>query len=204
MSRAESLFGSRGHRLFPKKGINWEEYNMPLLTALAISIGVLGGFVTYAFVGPAAGYSLQIWAAFVAWAAFYHSGGTSAALKSNNPAHLFGAFVGWAALMGTTSLAGQLGVPVAAGICVGIGAAVMVLAANMPALGSIPSSVLGFACVAAYALLANKLGTLTATTLADNPFLNIAASMIVGALLGYLSQQIGVALAAKPKVAAVR
>src|SRR4051812_46009541 len=81
---------------------------MPLLTALAISIGVLGGVATWAFVGPAAALSLQIWAAFVAWAAFYHSGGTSAALRSNIPAHILGAFVGWLALVGTTSLAGSL------------------------------------------------------------------------------------------------
>jgi hypothetical protein len=175
---------------------------MPILTALAISIGVLGGLATWAFVGPAAAFSLQIWAAFVAWAAFYHSGGTSAAVKTNVPAHVLGAFVGWAALVGTTSLAGSLGVPVAAGICVGIGAAVMVLAANMPVFGSIPSTVYGFACVAAYALLANKLGTLMSATLVDNPFLNIAASMIVGSLLGYLSQTVGLALAAKPARAA--
>ncbi|MBC8130141.1 MAG: DUF1097 domain-containing protein [Rhizobiaceae bacterium] len=177
---------------------------MPLLTALAISIGVLGGFATYAFIGPAGGYSLQIWAAFVAWAAFYHSGGTSAALKSNIPAHLFGAFVGWVALIGTTSLTGQLGVPVAAGLCVGIGAAVMVIGANMAVFGSIPSSVYGFACVAAYALLAGKLGTLTSMTLVDNPFLNVAVSMTVGSLFGYLSQAVGLALAAKPRVAAAR
>lgn len=175
---------------------------MPLLTALALSIGVLGGVATWAFVGPAAGLSLQIWAAFIAWGAFYHSGGTSAALKSNIPAHIFGAFIGWAALMGTTSLAGQLGVPLAAGICVGIGVAVMVLAANMPVLAAIPSSVYGFACVAAYSLLAGKLTTLTSTTLADNPFLNIVVSMVVGALFGYVSQAIGLALAAKtPKAA---
>ncbi|GGD39681.1 DUF1097 domain-containing protein [Aureimonas glaciei] len=175
---------------------------MPVLTALALSIGILGGLATWAFVGPAAALSLQIWAAFVAWAAFYHSGGTSAALKTNIPAHLLGAFIGWLALVGTTSLAGGLGVPVAAGICVGIGAAAMVFFANVPLFASIPSTVYGFACVAAYALLAGKLGTLYAATLVDNPFLNIAASMIVGALLGYLSQAIGLAVAAKPRTSA--
>lgn len=175
---------------------------MPILTALALSIGILGGLATWAFVGPAAGLSLQIWAAFVAWAAFYHSGGTSAALKTNIPAHLLGAFIGWLALVGTTSLAGGLGVPVAAGICVGIGAAAMVFFANVSLFASIPSTVYGFACVAAYALLAGKLGTLYAATLVDNPFLNIAVSMIVGSLLGYLSQAIGLAVAAKPRTSA--
>ncbi len=144
-----------------------------------------------------AGLGLQIWAAFIAWAAFYHSGGKEAALKTNIPAHVFGALVGLVALIGTTSLAGALGVPVAAAICVAIGAAVIVLAANVAALGSIPSSVYGFGCCAGYALLAGKLGTLTSVSLIDNPFLNASASMIVGALFGYVSEKIGGMLAAK-------
>jgi hypothetical protein len=174
---------------------------MPLLTALAISIGVLGGVATWLFVGPFAALGLQIWAAFVAWAAFYHSGGKEAALKTNIPAHILGAIIGWAALVGTTTLAGGLGVPLAAGICVGIGAAAMVLAANIGAFGSIPSSVYGFACVAGYALLAGKLGTLTSASLVDNPLINIVVSMVIGSLLGWLSERIGGALAAKSPAA---
>lgn len=170
---------------------------MPLLTALAISIGVLGGIATWLFVGPLAALGLQIWAAFVAWAAYYHSGGKEVALKTNIPAHILGAIVGWTALLGTTSLAGGLGVPIAAGICVGIGAAVMVFAANVAAFGSIPSTVYGFACVAGYALLAGKLGTLTSTSLVDNPLLNIVVSMVVGALFGWLSERLGGVLATK-------
>ena len=174
---------------------------MPLLTALVISIGALGGVATWLFVGPLAGLGLQIWAAFIAWAAYYHSGGGVGALKSNIPAHIFGALVGLLALIGVTHLAGSLGVPVAAGICVAFGAAAIVLAANVGALGSIPSSVYGFAACAGYALLANKLGTLTSASLVDNPFVNASASMVVGAVAGHLSQLIGVALAAKPDTA---
>ena len=175
---------------------------MPMLTALAISIGVLGGVATWLFVGPLAVLGLQIWAAFVAWAAFYHSGGKEAALKTNIPAHILGAIVGWAALVGTTSLAGGLGVPLAAGICVGIGAAVMVLAANASMFSSIPSTVYGFACVAGYALLAGKLGTLMSASLVDNPLINIVISMVIGALFGWLSERIGGALAAKAPASA--
>jgi len=175
---------------------------MPLLSALAISIGVLGGVATWLFVGPLAALGLQIWAAFVAWAAYYHSGGKEAALKTNIPAHILGAIVGWAALFGTVSLAGGLGVPIAAGICVGIGAAIMVLAANISAFGSIPSTVYGFACVAGYALLAGKLGTLTSASLVDNPLINIVVSMVIGALFGWLSERIGGALATKAPTSA--
>jgi hypothetical protein len=177
-------------------------FDMPLLTALAISIGVLGGVATWAFVGPLGALGLQIWAAFIAWAAFYHSGGKEASLKTNIPAHIWGAVLGWLALLGVTLLNGSLGVPVAAGISVGVTVIILVLGANMPVFGSIPSAVYGFACVAAYGLLAGKLGTLTAASLVDNPLINIVISMIIGSLLGWLSQRIGVALAEKSPAAA--
>jgi hypothetical protein len=174
---------------------------MPLVTALAISIGVLGGIATWLFVGPLAVLGLQIWAAFIAWGAYYHSGGKEASLKSNIPAHIWGAIVAWISLLATTALAGSLGVPIAAGICVGIGVIILVFGANMPLLAQIPSSVYGFACVAAYALLANKLGTLTSASVVDNPLINIVVSMVIGSLLGWLSEKIGGALAARQATA---
>ncbi len=173
---------------------------MPLLTALAVSIGALAAVATYLFVGPLAALGLQIWAAFIAWAAFYHSGGKTAALASNIPAHIFGAFVGWVALYGVTVLGGSLGVPAAAALTVGIGAFVIVIAANMPALASIPSAVYGFGCIAAYSLLAGKIETLTAASIVDNPLINIVVSMVIGALFGFASEKIGVAMA-KPAAA---
>jgi hypothetical protein len=174
---------------------------MPLLTALAISIGALGGIATWLFVGPAAGLGLQIWAAFIAWAAFYHSGGGTAALTKNIPAHIFGGLVGLVSLIGIVNLAGSLGLPVAAGICVGLGAAAIVIAANVPALAMIPASVYGFGCTAAYALLGAKLETLTSVSLINNPWLCVSASMIVGALFGYASEAAGKAMAGSPAAA---
>ena len=170
---------------------------MPLLTALALSIGILGGIATYLFVGPAAALGLQIWAAFVAWAAYYHSGGKEASLKSNIPAHIWGAILGWIALLLINALAGSMGVPLAAGISVAVTVIVLVLGANIPLFASIPSAVYGYACVAAYGLLAGKLATLTTVSLVDNPLINIVVSMIIGSLLGWLSEKIGTALAAK-------
>ena len=175
---------------------------MPLLTALALSIGILGGIATWLFVGPMAGLGLQIWAAFVAWAAYYHSGGKEVSLKSNIPAHIWGAVLGWVVLLGINGLAGSLGVPLAAGISVAITVIVLVLGANISMFASIPSAVYGYACVAAYALLAGKLGTLTAASLVDNPLINIVVSMVIGALLGWLSERIAGALATKTPAAA--
>jgi hypothetical protein len=171
---------------------------MSLITALALSIGTLGGVATWLFVGPAAALGLQIWAAFNAWAAYYHSGGKNDALKSNIPAHIWGAFLGWVGMFGITQLGDSLGVPLAAGLCVGITVIVLVLGAKIPALAQIPSAVYGYTGVAAFTLLAGKLDTLTSASINDNPFINIVVSMVVGALFGWLSEQIASALAAKP------
>jgi hypothetical protein len=178
-----------------------EGIDMPLITALAISIGVLGGIATWLFVGPLAAVGLQIWAAFIAWGAYYHSGGKEASLKNNIPAHIWGALLAWASLFATATLANALGVPLAAGICVGIGVVILVFGANMPLLAQIPSAVYGFACVAAYTLLAGKLGTLTSASIVDNPLINIVVSMVIGALLGWLSEKIAGALAARKATA---
>ncbi|MBS3650881.1 DUF1097 domain-containing protein [Pseudaminobacter sp. 19-2017] len=175
---------------------------MPLLTALAISIGVLGGIATWLFVGPVGALGLQIWAAFVAWAAFFHSGGGQAALKTNIPAHVYGAIIAWIVFVLLGALAGPLGIPVAAGILVGLGVIAMVLGANAPALSSIPSSVYGFACVAGYTLLAGKTGTVLSASLVDNPLINIVISMVIGAVFGFISEKAAGALTkARPTTA---
>jgi len=165
---------------------------MPILTALAISIGVLGGIATYLFLGPMGGLGLQIWAAFVAWACFFHNGGKESGLMTTIVCNIFGVIVAWAAFILFNGIAGGMGAPMAAGIAVAIAAAVMCLAANVPALGSIPSSVYGFACTAGFALLAGggKLGMLYSSAITDNPAINIIASMVIGAVFAYVSEKV--------------
>jgi hypothetical protein len=48
---------------------------MDIVTALALSIGLLGGVATYLYLSDPLVLGLQIWAAFIAWASFYHCGG---------------------------------------------------------------------------------------------------------------------------------
>jgi len=165
---------------------------MPLLTALAVSIGVLGGIATYLFLGPLGGMGLQIWAAFVAWACFYHNGGKEGGLTTTIVCNIFGVIVAWLAFILFNAIVGGMGAPLAAGIAVAIAAAAMCLAANVPSLSSIPSSVYGFACTAGFTLLAGggKLGNLFSGSFGDSPVLNIVASMVIGAVFGYASEKV--------------
>jgi hypothetical protein len=171
---------------------------MDLITALAVSIGVLGGIAAWLFLGPLGALGLSVRAAFIAWASFYHCGGKEAGLQKTIINNVFGAIVGWIALLLVTQipLAGALALPLWAGICVAVAVFVLVYAAKNPMLSDIPAGVLGFACVVALALAGNKLGTLTAASL-ENPLINIVISMVIGAVFGYVSEKGAGALVAK-------
>ncbi len=158
---------------------------MSILIALAISIGLLAVVATWVFLGPLAAMNLQIWQAFIAWASFYHCGGKAAGLKNTAICMSFGAVVGAVSVM----LAGQLGGlgALAAPVAVGIGAAVIVLAAHVQMLATIPACVYGFASVAGLILVKG-----TAPVDAIVPTI---ASIVIGAAFGYASEALGNKLA---------
>jgi hypothetical protein len=174
---------------------------MPLLTALAISIGGLGGIATWIYLGPLGGV-LQIWATFIAWGCFYHCGGKEAGLKTTIVCNIAGAVIAWIALVivvNTGGIGGALPQGLWAGIVVGVTVAVMMLVANMPMFATIPAMVYGYASVAAYFLL--KGGELMAGDM-TNPLITVVVSMVLGAILGYVSEKIAAALASKATAAA--
>ena len=141
---------------------------MGMITALAASIGLLGGVATWLFLGPLGALGLSIWAAFIGWATFYHCGGKEAGLQKAIVNNLFGAVVAWVALMLITKipLAGSLGLPLWAGICVAITVFVLVYAAKNAMFSDIPAGVFGYASVVALALAGSKLDALASPSLA--------------------------------------
>src|SRR3990172_5660429 len=168
---------------------------MDLITALALSIGVLGGIATFLFLSPF-GMGLQIWAAFLGWASFFHCGGKEKGFLDSVIANIWGAVMAGLTLIAVsgTGLADSFGLPIWAGICVAIGVAIMILGAKIPLLSAIPAAVYGYAATVALALLSqNGLENLTVPTL-GNPVLNVAASMAIGGVFGYVSQKVAGAL----------
>lgn len=153
---------------------------MTVLIALAISIGILAVVATWVFLGPLAAFQMQIWQAFIAWACFFHAGGKTDGLTKTVVCMSFGAVVGMASVM----LAGQLGGlgALAAPVAVGIGAAVIVLAAHIGLLSTIPACVYGFAAVAGLILL-KGLAPMDA-------IVPTIASIVLGAIFGWLSEML--------------
>ncbi len=159
---------------------------MTMLIALTVSIGVLAVVATWIFLGPLAAFNMQIWQAFLAWASHYHNGGKTDGFKKTVICMSFGALVGMLSVM----LIGQLGAlgAFAAPVAVGIGAAVIVAAAHLPLLGTIPSGVYGFASVAGLILLGKDMTP-------EKAILPTILSIIVGAAFGWLSEFVGGKLA---------
>ena len=159
---------------------------MTMLLALTVSIGLLAVVATWLFLGPLAALNFQIWQAFIAWASFYHCGGKVDGAKKTAICMSFGAVVGMLSVM----LAGQLGAlgAFAAPVAVGIGVAAIVLAAHLPILSTIPSSVYGFASVAGLILLGKDMTPM-------NAIVPTIGSIIIGTAFGWLSETIAGKLA---------
>lgn len=158
---------------------------MSKLTALSISIAVLGGVWAYLALGPLAGMVL-VWTGFIAWGCYFHTGGDTAALKKTIVGMIYGAVIAGVALF----LVGlnPLGLPGAVGPAVYIGATVflLVIVAGIDLLSVVPANVYGYAATAAYALQTANAGSVTAMNL-TNPVLLVALSTVLGAIFGMLS-----------------
>ncbi|MFU8789710.1 MAG: DUF1097 domain-containing protein [Methylobacter sp.] len=167
------------------------------LTALSISIAVLAGLATFLAVGPLSGLFF-IWAATIAWAAFFFLGASQDALKNTIVCGIFGVFMAWLAAIQLTNIPSTaiLGFPFWAAVTVICSVLVMCLAANIPALASIPASVLGYSSVFAYLLQTPD--KLTKDVLLgvsfDNPLIIISISIAVGTFFGLWSAQLSAKL----------
>ena len=166
---------------------------MDKLTALSLSIGALAGVATFLAVGPASGIFF-IWAATIAWAAYFFLGATKEALVNTIVCGIFGVVMAWITAILLTEISPEttLGFPVMAAITVAVAVVVMCLAANIPQLATIPASVLGYSSTFAYLLQTpDKLtqDVLLSVSL-NNPLLVISISIVVGTYFGQFSAQL--------------
>ena len=157
---------------------------MNLVAALAIVIGAMGAVATWLVVGPLSGLGLQIWVIFIAWGCFFHCGGKIDGLKATVAATLWGAVLATVAL----ALIGSLGVGiVGVAAIVGITVAIMILGAHSPILAAIPAAVYGYASTAGFGLLTGASGL--DFSLGKGPLTTVGLSLIVGAVLGFISEK---------------
>jgi hypothetical protein len=171
---------------------------MKQLVALSLSIAILGAIWAYLALGPLSGHVL-VWAGFIAWGCYFHSGADNKALTKTIAGTCYGAIIGWIALLlvVNTSMP-ALGTAWPA-ILVGVTVFFLVIVASIDLLSVVPANVYGYAAIVAYALTADPAGplkNLTASSFA-NPLIPIVVSLVIGAFFGMFSGKLAGALTKK-------
>ena len=156
---------------------------MHIITALAVSIGLLGAVATYLFLTVGV---IQIWIGFIGWASFYHCGGGTDGLRKSVLANLWGVVMAFIALLLITQVNPGLPGPLWPSLVVGVTAAILVLGSRIEAFSIIPATVYGFASTAGYGLLS---GASLTTVTAANPLICVAVSLVIGGLFGIVSEK---------------
>lgn len=160
---------------------------MDLVVALGISIGVLIAAWVYVAVSmPDLG--LIAWAGIVAWATFYAAGGGGSGLQKAIASNLAGNFWAAVALFVTASLGGDV---LVLAIAFGIVAFIFCVQSKIPLLAFIPGAFLG----AATWVGVDVAGAGNDGGIVDMTDIMIPVSMVVGAILGFVSEAIGKKLA---------
>lgn len=161
------------------------EISMSKLLALALSIAVLGGVWAFLALGPLAGMVL-VWAGFIAWGCYFHTGGDSAALQKTIVGMVYGAIVAGVAL--ALVVHNPVGLPAAAAAPVYVGVTVffLVIVASLPLLSVVPANVYGYAATAGYALSTNTANLTTAPNF-TNPVLLVVLSVVLGTIFAMVS-----------------
>ena len=156
---------------------------MDALVALALSIGILIAGWTYVALGPGA---LPVWAGIVAWGCFFAAGGKTEGLVKTVASNLSGVLWAFLALTAANRFGG--GLPVLSAM-VGVAAFGMVLQAKIPTLAFIPGAFLGAAT--AVSVVVGASGSWAKTCVA----------LVIGAVLGYVSEMLAGALTGSRKPA---
>ncbi len=169
---------------------------MSKLTALALSIAVLGGVWAFLALNPLAGVAV-VWVGFIAWGCYFHSGADNAALQKTIAGMSYGAIVAAIALAivvadptGDIGALESLEVP----IIIAITVFALVIVAGNNLLSVVPANVYGYAATAGLALSTNTAANATALNL-TNPALLVIISVVLGAVFGMLSGKLAGKLA---------
>lgn len=171
---------------------------MNQLLALSLSIAILGGVWVFLALGPLAGFVL-VWAGFIAWGCYFHTGGDNAALQKTIAGMVYGAIIAGIALLLVVNNPVALPDTIAAPVYVAVTVFLLVIVASLNLLSSVPANVYGYAATVAYALQtptadgAGPLASLMMVSMA-NPVLLLSLSFVLGAVFGMVSGKVAGAL----------
>jgi hypothetical protein len=153
------------------------------LTAAALAAALVAAASVLAFSAMPA---LFVWAAFIGWASYDHSGATPQAALRSSAALVFGVVMAWAVAIVVAAGTFPLSAPLAMAITAGIVSFVIVLASARPILSIVPATFYGFASTFAYLSLVPGAFTITAMTDLNwkSAVVAVPISLLIGTGLG--------------------
>ncbi len=165
---------------------------MSKLTALALSIAVLGGVWAFLSLNPLASIAL-VWVGFIAWGCYFAAGADNAALQKTIAGMVYGAVIAGIALyLVSSGMLGGLGA-LAAPVIIAVTVFFLVIVAGNNLLSVVPANVYGYAATAGLALSTNTAGNATMMNM-TNPVLLVTVSTVLGAVFGMVSGKLAGAL----------
>jgi Protein of unknown function (DUF1097) len=173
------------------------------LTTTALAAAILAAASVLAFSQLP---GLFVWAAFIGWASYDHSGATSQAAMRSSAAMVFGVIMAWAVAVSVTSGIVPLSAPLATAICAGIASFFIVLAARTTILSTVPATFYGFASTFAYLGLAPGAFTTEAMTAVSlkNVLIAMPVSLVIGTGLGIAHARLAALLTFRQSANAAR
>jgi hypothetical protein len=171
------------------------EMHMSSLSAAALAAALVAAASVLAFSQVPA---LFVWAAFIGWASYDHSGGTTRAAIRSSAALVFGVIMAWLVALVVAARLLPLNTPTATAIVAGSASYLIVMAARAASLSVVPATFYGFASTFAYLSLST--GAFTVETLTSfgwsNAIFSVPVSLLIGTGLGIVHGRLANALAA--------
>jgi len=157
--------------------------SLSTLTAAALAAALVAAASVLAF---SAMPHLFVWAAFIGWASYDHSGATPQAALRSSAALVFGVVMAWAVAVVVTTGALPMTAPKATAVAAAVASFLIVLASALPILNTVPATFYGFASTFAYLSLVPEAFTINAMTALNwqNAIVAVPISLLIGTCLG--------------------
>jgi Protein of unknown function (DUF1097) len=155
------------------------------LTATALAAAIIAAAAVLAFSQLPA---LFVWAAFIGWASYDHSGATPQAALRSSAALVFGVIMAWLVAIGVTAGILPINTSMATAVIAGLASFLIVAASRTSSLSVVPATFYGFASTFACLSLSPGAFTVEALTAPSvrNVILTLPVSLVIGTGLGML------------------
>jgi hypothetical protein len=159
------------------------------LIAGSLAAAFLAGVTVWVF---AALPGLWVWAAFVGWASYDHSGANRKALLTSSICMVFGVVMAWLVALVVAGGLLPFTSAVASAIAAGVASFIIVYVSRFMPFSNVPATFYGFASAFAFLLMHSGGFSLSAMETLDlnNVLLCMSVSLLIGSVLGVVQQRL--------------